>query len=252
MLGRSGVSLQQAIFSVRQGDLAEAESWIQKWALTHDVSPDPHPSLDESQDTISAHLRKYQQIVLARLFIRQEKAAEALALLETLLSQVNELGRIDLTIEIQILRALAFQILCDSSQAMDALAQALSLAAPGGYVRIFLDEGEPLARLLRQAAMRKIAPAYTAQLLATSGELEFSENKSGRFSLPTNDLIDLPSERELEVLRMLAAGMSNRDIADELVVTVSTVHSHCKSIYSKLDVHSRFSAVQRARELGLI
>jgi LuxR family maltose regulon positive regulatory protein len=244
--------LQQAIFFVRQGDLAAATRWAQKWELAPGTSPEPHSDLEDGQDQISAHLRKYQHIALARLFIRQGRAAEALALLKALLTLSRELGRIDLTIEIQILRALALQIQGDPTQAMDALAQALSLAEPGGYLRIFLDEGEPMTRLIQQAASRGIAPAYTAKLLAASSV----SGSKGKGSQPSpslvQPLIEPLSERELKVLRLLATGMSNPEIANELCVAVSTVRSHCKNIYGKLGVHRRWDAVQLAQALGLL
>jgi LuxR family maltose regulon positive regulatory protein len=244
--------LQQAIFFIRQGDIAAAMRWAQRRGLVPGVSVKPCSVLDESQDYVSTHLRKYEQIVLARLFILQGQADEALDLLEAVLKQCRELGRIDLTIEVQILRAQAFQISGHSTQAVEALSQALSLAEPGGYVRIFLDEGQPVIRLIRQAASRGIAPAYTAKLLAASGPPEAMEKIAEYGSSHAQTLIEPLSKRELDVLRLLAAGISNREIADELVVAASTVHSHCKSIYSKLDVHSRSSAALRARELGLI
>jgi LuxR family maltose regulon positive regulatory protein len=244
--------LQQAIFFIRQGDIAAAMRWAQRRGLVPGVSVKPCSVLGESQDYVSAHLWKYEQIVLARLFILQGQADEALDLLEAVLKQCRELGRVDLTIEIQILKALAFQISGHASQAVEALSQALSLAEPGGYVRIFLDEGQPVIRLIRQIASRGIAPAYTAKLLAASGGSESIELKTAYESSQAQFLLEPLSARELDVLRLLAAGMSNREIADELVVAVSTVHSHCKSIYSKLDVHSRSGAVQRARDLGLI
>jgi LuxR family maltose regulon positive regulatory protein len=130
---------------------------------------------------------------------------------------------------------------------MDALGEALSLAEPGGYLRVFLDEGEPMAGLLRQAASRGIAPAYVAKLLAAFEP----ESAEGAAPQP-QPLVEPLSERELEVLRLLAAGLSNPEIAEELVVAVSTVRSHCKSIYGKLGVHRRWDAVQQAQELGLI
>ena len=224
--------------------------WAQKLQEIPVVSSQPNPDLDQSQDNISSHLRKYEQIALARLYIRKKQSAEALDLLEGLLAQSQKLGRIDLMIEIQILRALAFQMKGCSERAREALAEALSLAEPSGYVRIFLDEGEAMMRLLHQAASRGLAPSYVAKLLAAS-------SKPAPIAIETNlphsyPLVEPLSERELQVLRLLAAGMSNRDIADELVVALSTIHSHCKSIYSKLDVHTRSDAAHRARELGLI
>jgi LuxR family maltose regulon positive regulatory protein len=150
-------------------------------------------------------------------------------------------------IEILALQALALQRQGDILPAVTALERALSLAKPEGYVRIFVDEGEPMAELLRHAAYRGIAPTYVAKLLAAF-ELE------GLAVSPSNlqPLIEPLSERELEVLRLLTTHLSSTEIADELVISVNTVRSHIKSIYSKLNVHSRMDAVQRARELELL
>lgn len=242
--------LERASFCIRQGDVAAANLWAQKRKIVPGISPKPYPEPDERQDYIISHFRKYEQIVLARLFIRQKQAAEALELLENLLALSQQLGRIDLNLEVQILRALAFQTQGQSEQAMEALTQALSMAEPGGYIRIFLDEGETMLHLLRQAASQGLAPSYVSKLLANSSEPAARESAAKPPHL--YPLIEALSERELEVLRLLAAGMSNREIADELVIAVSTVFSHCKNIYGKLDVHTRLHAVQRAREIGLV
>ena len=107
-----------------------------------------------------------------------------------------------------------------------------------------------MIRLLRQAACRGISPAYVAKLLAASGEPASSEIEAiPSYSPP---LIEPLSDREVEVLRLMASGLSNPEIASELFVAVSTIHTHCKNIYGKLDVHRRWDAVQRAQELGLI
>jgi LuxR family maltose regulon positive regulatory protein len=135
---------------------------------------------------------------------------------------------------------------------MTALARALSLAEPGGFRRIFLDEGEPMAGLLRQAAKRGVAPTYVAKLLAAFEELAPPGVEAQPSHPHAQPLIEPLSERELDVLRLLAAGMSNPEIADALYIAVSTVRSHCKNIYSKLNVHKRWDAVQRGQELGLI
>jgi LuxR family maltose regulon positive regulatory protein len=244
--------LQQAHFLVSQGDVEGASRWAERRGLVPGLSPEPRPGLDEDQDYVSAHLQKYEHLLLARLFILQGRVAEALDLLESLLAQAQQLVRIDLTIEIQILRALACQAVGQEAQAVTALAEALSLAEPGGHLRIFLDEGEPMARLLRQASSRGIAPAYTAKLLAAFGGPESAGVGKEPSYLRAQPLTEPLSERELEVLRLLAAGLSNPEIADELCIAVSTVRSHCKSIYGRLDVHKRWDAVQRGRELGLI
>ncbi|MBN1136725.1 MAG: tetratricopeptide repeat protein [Anaerolineae bacterium] len=239
--------LQQAGFLVSQGDFEGATRWAETRGLAPGRPSESAPGLDERQDPISAHLRKYEQLVLARLLISQGRAVEALDLLQPLLALARKLGRIDLTIEIQILIGLACGAEGQDVQAIEALAEALRLAEPGGYIRMFVDQGQPVARLLRQAASGGVAPAYVAKLLAA-----FGPEPAVAISPQVQAIVEPLSERELAVLRLLAAGLSNSEIAAELVVAVSTVRSHCKNIYSKLDVHRRWAAVQRAQELGLI
>jgi LuxR family maltose regulon positive regulatory protein len=246
------VDLQHAYLSVRQGDAERAMHWAERWGLVPDVPAEPGPDSDEGQDFVRDRLRKYEHLVLVRLYLIQDRAAEALGLLESLLAQARDLGRVDLTIETQILRALAFQAEGNDAQAIDALAEALSLAEPGGFLRIFLDEGPSMADLLRQARSRGIAPAYTAKLLAAFEGPESEEMAVVPQTRPPQPLLEPLSERELQVLGLLATGMSNPEIAEELFIAVSTVRSHCKSIYGKLDVHRRWDAVHRAQELGLI
>jgi LuxR family maltose regulon positive regulatory protein len=244
--------LQQAYFFITQGDVVRATRWAERRGLLPDITLEPCPGLEQAKDYVNIRVRKYEHLILARLLILQGRPSEALDVLEALLVLARQRGRVDLIIEIQILRALAWQVEGLNTQATNALAEALSLAEPGGYVRIFLDKGEAMARLLRQAAAQGITPAYVAKLLAALGGSESVETKAKPSHPHTQPLIEPLSERELEVLRLLANGMSNPEIADELVVAVSTVRSHCKSIYGKLAVHRRWDAVQRAQELGLI
>jgi len=131
-------------------------------------------------------------------------------------------------------------------QALVVLERALTLAEPEGYVRTFIDAGKPMDRLLRQVLSEDIAPNYAARLLADFG---------GEASLATpamNALVEPLTEREIDVLRLIVAGLSNADIAAELVVAVSTVKSHVNHIYGKLGVENRIQAAERARTLGLI
>jgi LuxR family maltose regulon positive regulatory protein len=157
-------------------------------------------------------------------------------------------SRTDLIIGIQIQRALAYQALGNEAGAIKAVSEALSLAEPGGYVRVFVDEGKSMAQLLRQSPASGVLPAYVAKLRAAFSEPRAAPETPA--TAPT--LVEPLSQREMEVLRLLAAGLSNPEIADELVIAVSTVRSHCKSIYGKLAVHRRWDAVLRAQELGLI
>jgi len=167
-------------------------------------------------------------------------------LLERLLQAAEAGGRVGWTIATLVLRALALQARGDVGQAMTSLARALALAEPEGYVRVFVDEGPAMAELLRHAASRGIAPEYASRLLAA---FDAPECGTPRAAQP---LIEPLSERELEILRLLTTHLSSTEIAKELVIAPSTVRSHVKSIYGKLNAHSRKDAVQRARELGLL
>jgi len=244
--------MRQAYLSIVQGDLEGALRWAERRGLVPGVVQEPEGDSDSSHDFLQERLRKYENLVLARLFIAQNEGARALELLDPLLVQARQLRRIDLVIEIQILRALAAQIEGRGELAMETLAGALSHAEPAGYVRSFLDEGQAMAALLRQAASRGIAPAYVTTLISAF-EAPQSERTAVKSHAPSaQPLVEPLSEREMDVLRLLSNGLSNPEIAEELTIAVSTVRSHCKSIYGKLNVHKRWDAVHRAQELGLL
>ena len=136
---------------------------------------------------------------------------------------------------------------------MTALERALSLAEPEGYVRTFVDEGAPMAALLRRAASRGVAPAYVSKLLdALEAEAPMRRGSTGPASPVAQPLEEPLSERELEVLRLVVDGLSNRDIAQELVLATGTVKKHINNIFTKLNVRSRTQAVSQARELTLL
>jgi len=128
--------------------------------------------------------------VLARVFILQGRPLKRLSFWQVLLDQARQMDRIDLTIEIQILKALAFQREGEDDKAIEALAEALSLAEPGSYIRIFLDEGEPMTRLLRLAASRGLATTYVSKLLSTFDKPAFTERETGLSSPPSQLLIE--------------------------------------------------------------
>ena len=244
------VDLQGAYFLVIQGDLEGARRWAEGRGLLPGATDGSEPAPDEGPDLLRERMQKYEHIVLARLLIALDRSVEALDLLEPLLVLARERDRVDLVIEVQILRALAWQMASDDEQVMEALAEALSLAEPGGWVRTFVDEGPAMADLLRRAASQGITPAYVASLLAAFDAAGPDEGVTE--PRPAQPLVEPLSERELEVLRLLSAGLSNPEIAEQLYIAVSTVRSHCKSIYGKLNVHKRWDAVHRAQELGLI
>ncbi len=243
-----GVAMYHAQLQVAQGDLEAAERWTKERGLDQDIDP---AELDRQDDYVSFHIRKYEYLVLARILIAQGRPGKALPFLKALLAKMEQQGRTRLAIETALLEALACQAQGDTARALIALERALSLAEPGGFVRIFVDEGQSMAHLLHEAAGRGVAPKYAARLLAAFPEpaspVPYTPGPAGR-----TQLVEPLSERELEVLRLLAAGLSNPEIAQALYVAVSTIRSHAKSIYGKLDAHGRQEAVQRARELGLL
>ena len=240
------VASHEVHFWITQGNLQPAMRWFEEQGLTVDVALSELERIDDGISLFGRRRRTREYTALARLLIAQGRPDKALAVLASLLEIAERWGLCGYMITIQILNALAFHARGDIGQAMSALERALCFAEPGGYVRIFVDEGEPMARLLYRAAERGIAPEYAGRLLASFLALEPAAQE------PQAEMVEPLSERELEVLRLLAVGLSNPEIADELVIAVSTVRSHCKSIYGKLSVHRRWSAVQRAQELGLI
>jgi LuxR family maltose regulon positive regulatory protein len=145
---------------------------------------------------------------------------------------------------------LVLQALGEGDQALVALERALSLAEPEGYVRAFIGESAPMGELLRRAAARGIRLDYVGKLLAALESETADEQQASR--LAPLSLVEPLSGRELEVLRLLTTHLSSTQIAQELVISVSTVRSHVKNIYGKLNVHTRADAVRRAKELGLL
>ncbi len=255
-----GVAMYRAQLWVEQGHLEAALPWARERGLDGEIDP---AELDRKDDFISYHLRKYEYLVLARLWLAQARPDKALSVLEPVLARMEQQGRTRLVIETLMLKALALQAQSQVTQAMAALERALTLAEPGGYIRLFADEGEPMRLLIadfrlqieRQAASLKTKSsalaAYVDELLAAFKSGLAMPVQSEIKNQPST-MVEPLSERELEVLRLLAAGLSNPEIAQQLYVAVSTIRSHAKSIYGKLDVHGRWEAVQRAKELRLL
>jgi len=231
------------------GRLVRVLAWLEKRALGRETAL--RELKQEAGNVFLPLVRALEYIPLARLYIAQGQLDDALALLEPLLQKVETAGWMWFGIEILTLQAVAYQHRGDTTQALAALERALTLAKPEGLVRIFLDSGPPMRELLQQAAARGVAVDHVGKLLAAffAGEEESLPESS--FTLATA-LAEPLSQRELEVLRLIAAGLSNREIAEELVVAISTVKTHIRNIYGKLDVSSRTQALVKARELKLI
>ena len=176
----------------------------------------------------------------------QRSVHEAIRLLDRLLRAAEEGERAGSVIEIGVLRALAYQRHQDIPAALTCLERAVTLAEPEGYVRVFADEGPPMASLLRVAARQQTGGNYVRQLLAAVTETETEQNGPVKQAL-----IEPLSERELDVLRLLGTELDGPAIARELMVSLNTVRTHTKHIYGKLAVTNRRAAVRRAAELDL-
>ena len=233
----------QARLWLAQDNLEAVSRWVNDRELVAVSHPEPSSVLDYFSLT--------DQLLLARILITQGRLDEATALLPRLLEAAEAGDRRTLEIEILNLQALAFEADGDRRRAMSALKRALALAEPAGFFRIFVDEGAPMARLLYEAASRGIAPDYTRRLLAAfSGEepkQPDSTQMQGEF-----ELIEPLSEREREVLELVAQGLTNQEIASKLFLSQNTIKAHTRNIYGKLDVNSRTQAAARARALGIL
>ncbi|MAT99270.1 MAG: LuxR family transcriptional regulator [Anaerolineaceae bacterium] len=206
--------------------------------------------LQQGNLTEAAKLAQEQNLPLsqARLHLAQDEPDKALALLEPVYKQAEARKWRDKQLKVMVLQAVAHQTLGETEQARQRLGEALAMAQPGGFVRLFVDEGRPLAQLLAEAAAHQIMPNYVAKLLA-----EFPDDKQSDNTLSsTQPLIEPLSERELEVLQLVAEGLTNREIGEQLFLALDTVKGHNRRIFAKLQVQRRTEAVARARELGLL
>ncbi len=228
---------------VKQGELEKALAWAGERKLSVEEEP--------------GYLREFEKITFARILMSQYQSShrepslnDAIGLLERLLKAAEEGGRVESAIEILILQAHAHQMQKDAPAALSALERALKLAEPEGYIRMFVDEGADMERLLREAATHKILPDYTDRLL--SAFEGFGEETPPSAAPVLGSLVEALSQRELDILRLFKTELSGPEIAQELVIALSTVRTHTKSIYNKLNVNSRRAAVIKAIELGLI
>jgi LuxR family maltose regulon positive regulatory protein len=238
---------QRARLLLAQGDVAAAARWTHESGLRADDEP--------------RYPREPGYLVLARVLLAQQRPAEALALLDRLHAAADAQDRAGSLIEAGALRALALAACGQDADAVNALADVLTLACPQGYVRVFADEGPPMAALLaRLIAAQRTGQAAAEVPLGCLARLQRAFDvghprpgpRSGTVPVAIPGLVERLTSRELEVLGMLAAGRSNQAIAAQLVVTLDTVKKHVSHLLGKLGAANRTEAVTRARELGLI
>ncbi len=240
------VPSQRARLLLAQGDVRAAAQWTTAAGLSPDDEAD-YPN-------------EPAYLLLARVLLAQNDPGPALRLLQRLLDAAASQGRIGSVIEIQALRALALAACVDHASALGALTEALTLARRHGYVRVLVEEGAPMRALLaqlssarpgQQHAARRIDPGYLAALLRACGQA-YVVPSPGRAAAAPPGLAEPLTDRELEVLRLLAAGRSNQRIAHDLVVALDTVKKHVTHVLGKLGAANRTEAAARARQLGLI
>jgi LuxR family maltose regulon positive regulatory protein len=219
------VAAAQVLTRLRQGNLAAAA----RLAQTHEL-------------TISQ----------ARVHLAQGDTSAALAALEPFRQQAEAKGWEDERLKVMVLQAVAHHAHGDTDQAVQVLGDALALAEPGGFIRIFVDEGQSMAYLLNETLNRGNAPDYVQRLLTAFPIDETEQAVSSQTQAPGSELVEPLSQRELEVLKLIAQGLSNREISKRLFLALNTIKGHNQKIYSKLQVQSRTEAIARARELGLL
>jgi LuxR family maltose regulon positive regulatory protein len=262
------VDVHQVRLWIAQGNAEAAFRWAEERGLTSGVD-----LVGELESAPVPLIRAMEYTTLAQVYMARDQPDEALQAIEPILQAMERAGWTAFVLQNMVFQALGLQARGDTPQAMVSLERALSLGEPGGFIRVFIDEGEPMAALLGQAASRGIAPNYVAKLLAVFQDETKDDGPSWGTKAPDSPAAPLSSsvlrptspspqlspgfveplsEREIEVLRLIAAGLSNREIADQLVVAVSTVKTHINHIYRKLDASKRTQAVARARELNLL
>ena len=242
------VPAQRARLLLARGDLTAAAAWTRQRGLGADDPP--------------SYPREPEHLVLARVLLAQDRPDQALGLLERLHAAAREQGRLGSVIELQALQALALAASGEEAGALAALAGALGLAYPEGSLRVVADEGAPMAALLGrlvtaqrtgEAAVSGIPIAYLGRLArAFAQDPAATGPRDQAGTVIVAGLVEPLSHRELEVLRLLASGKPNQQIAEELVVALNTVKKHVGHILSKLGAANRTEATARARELGLL
>lgn len=206
--------------------------------------------LDTAADLAQKHELPLTQ---ARVYLAQNNPAAALAVLTPWHQHVEAKGWTNEQLKVLILQALAHQAQDEQAKAAQFLVDALSLAEPGGFIRTFVDEGPPMAQLLSTVAAQGIMTDYINTLLAALQTKQQDESPSALHSTtPVQHLIEPLSQRELDILRLIAQGLSNREMSERLFLALDTVKGHNRRIYAKLQVQRRTEAIARARELGLL
>jgi LuxR family maltose regulon positive regulatory protein len=219
------VEAVQARLHLQQGDMQSAAYWLERI----NKSPSPHPLLHEEEG-----------LTAIRILLAQSKSEEALGWITTLEGPAGKAGRTAALIELHLLAALVYELMGDRSVAMERLHQSLLLAEPAGYLRIYVNEGQPMQQLLQLSYEDGILLQYVERILSACSPS------------PAAMLIEPLTDREMDVLRLIAEGYTNQQIADEFVIALTTAKKHVSNILGKLAVDNRTEAAAKARQIGYL
>ena len=210
--------------------------------------------LRQGHRAAAARLAKTHELSLcqARVHLAQGEPTTGLALLEPLRRRAEAQGWADERLAAMVLQAVALHSAGEADKALRVLAEALALAKTDGCIRLFVDEGAPMGRLLTEALAAGLEPTYVRRLLAAFPLAEPAQAAPPPASDPASMPVEPLSEREREVLRLIAEGLTNQDVAARLYLSLHTVKVHARNIYAKLGVTSRTQAIARGRALGIL
>jgi len=235
------VAAYRARLRLAHGDVAAAARWAREQGL------DPHDEVNFRHEV--------EHLTLARLLIAQNQADDALSLLERLRQAAEAGGRAFRALEARVLEALALHAQRKTAAALEALEEALRRAAPERLVRVFVEEGLPMARLLYLATTHEVVPDFARTLLGVftkTSEMPDAEAEQRERAAIQSELIEPLTERELEVLTLIAEDLSNQEISERLFISINTVKTHIRNVYGKLGTSRRSQAVAQAQTLGLL
>lgn len=234
----------QVRINLEQNQMQPALDWVEQAGIAENPTAEMISKID--------FLLLFDYIMLSRVLIAQQRYDQAITLLQALSMRAEKGGRIMRVIEILNLQALALAAMGDNSAAMIPLERSLAIAEPLGFIRSYVDEGPPMAGLLKEARSQGVYPGYAAQLLLAFQGSETISTADSTASAINASLIEPLSEREIEVLQLLSEGLSNLEIANRLYISLNTVKVHTRNIYGKLGTSNRTQAVATARSMGIL
>jgi LuxR family maltose regulon positive regulatory protein len=250
--------LSRKDFTRADAALAEAEAFVREhnfmFRLPDVVEAQVRVLIHRGDLTPALQLAETHNLLIsqARIYLAQKNASEALQILEPFIQKAKETGSQHELLKGLVLEAVVYHTLNQQDVALEVLDESLALAKRGGFIRIFVDEGSSMAQLLQIAYSKELRPDYVRQLLSACSMPVVEQLAVSQTITPPSQLIDPLSQREIEVLQLIASGLTNQDIADQLYLSLHTVKVHAHNIFSKLAVKNRTQAVAQAKVLGIL